>query len=307
MKKNIIITLLLVVSSISVYSQLKVTPSGYVGIGTNTPLTNLHVNGRIYLTGNNNTLRIMPNNPGPEIGSTTDKINFWTSATGYNKLYAEHYYTLSDSSMKTNIVALNSGLNIIKQLKTYSYNLKTDSINFSDRTSFGLLAQEVETVLPALVDSSKGIKLINYDEFIPFLILSLQEQQAQIETLKTIAYAQEKEIIELTTTIKDCCNTSFDKSTITDDIIITKAVLHQNAPNPFTETTIIKYNIPNFVENANIIVHNLNGVEIKSFIITESGSGNITINGTILNPGMYLYTLIVDNDIIDTKRMILTN
>jgi len=47
-------------------------------------------------------------------------------------------------------------------------------------------------------------------------------------------------------------------------------------------------------------------VEIKSFMITESGEGNITINGAILNSGMYLYTLIVDNA-IDTKRMILTN
>lgn len=305
--KKILIFLVIFTISFSGYSQLKVTPAGYVGIGTNSPVTNLHVNGRLYLTGNNNTLRIMPNNPGVEIGSTTDIITFWTSTTGHNNLYAEHYYTVSDSCMKTNISPLNSGLNIIKQLKTYSYNLKTDSVNVSERVSFGLLAQEVGTVLPSLVDSSKGIQLINYDEFIPFLILSLQEQQSQLETLQAIAFSQEMEIIELTTTITNCCSNVSERSTKVDDIITTNAILYQNTPNPFTETTIIKYNIPHFVEHASIIIHNLNGVEITSFNISESGSGDITISGTALNPGMYLYTLIVDNEIIDTKRMILTN
>jgi hypothetical protein len=306
MKRKIVLVVLVVIS-ISAYSQLKVTPTGYVGVGTNSPITNLHVNGRIYLTGNNNTLRIMPNNPGVEIGSTTDVITFWTSTTGHNKLYAESYTTASDRSIKANIEPLQSGLNIINQLKTYSYNLKTDSINFSEKISYGLIAQEVETVLPAIVDTSKGIKLINYDEFIPFLILSIQEQQAQIQTLQSIVYSQEKEIVNLNSIISNCCGTITPKSTDLQDNKTVTPTLFQNAPNPFTESTIISFSIPESFSQAKLIIHNLNGVEIKSYPVNESGTGNITINGTELNPGMYLYTLIVDNQIIDTKRMILTN
>lgn len=305
MKKNIIFLAILTIS-FSSYSQLKVTPAGYVGIGTNTPSTNLHVNGRIYLTGNNNTLRIMPNNPGTEIGSTTDNFNFWTSTTSYNNLHAQSFITESDSLSKANITPLNNGLSVINQLKTYSYNMKNDSVNYSERTSYGLLAQEVENILPALVHTSKEIKMLNYDGFIPFLILAIQEQQAQIETLQAIAFAQEKEIVSLNETIANCCGTVTPKSTNIDNNGFINAVLFQNAPNPFTETTIIKYVIPEPFESARIIIHNLNGVEIKSFTITESGEGNITINGAELNPGMYLYTLIVGNEIIDTKRMILT-
>lgn len=198
-------------------------------------------------------------------------------------------------------------MDIINQLKTYSYNLKTDSINFSEKISYGLIAQEVEIVLPEIVDSSKGIKLINYDEFIPFLILSIQEQQAQIETLKSIVFSQEKEIVSLNTTVSNCCGQTIPKNTDTQDSKQLNALLFQNSPNPFTESTLISFILPESFSEAKIIIHNLNGVEIKSYPISLDGEGNITISGAELNPGMYLYTLIVDKQIIDTKRMILTN
>ena len=34
------------------------------------------------------------------------------------------------------------------------------------------------------------------------------------------------------------------------------------------------------------------------------GTGNITINGGEFPPGMYMYALIVDGQVLDTKRMI---
>lgn len=306
MKKNIIL-LAVFALSMTAYSQLKVMPSGYVGIGTNTPLANLHVNGRINITGNNNLLRILPDNPGVEIVSSTDIISFWYSSTGHNNLYAQQYYTQSDISTKTNILPLTNGLNTIKQLNPCSYNSKADSINFEQKLSYGLIAQEVYSVLPELVDSSKGILLINYDEFIPFIISAIHEQQDQIETLQKIIYDQEKEILNLNSIILSCCEAFSPKNTNVKESPALNAVLYQNEPNPFSESTIIKFIIPEQFTSARIIIHNLNGVEIKSFMITESGEGNITINDAILNSGMYLYTLIVDNAIIETKRMILTN
>jgi hypothetical protein len=38
----------------------------------------------------------------------------------------------------------------------------------------------------------------------------------------------------------------------------------------------------------------------------QTGLNSIIVNGSELPAGMYLYTLVVDNEIIDTKRMILT-
>jgi len=50
----------------------------------------------------------------------------------------------------------------------------------------------------------------------------------------------------------------------------------------------------------------MQGAELKSYPITTKGADSITIQGSELPAGMYLYTLVVNNEIIDTKRMILT-
>jgi hypothetical protein len=50
----------------------------------------------------------------------------------------------------------------------------------------------------------------------------------------------------------------------------------------------------------------MNGVQLKSYSIPEKGKGNITIQGAEFSAGMYLYALIADGKVIDTKRMILT-
>jgi hypothetical protein len=50
----------------------------------------------------------------------------------------------------------------------------------------------------------------------------------------------------------------------------------------------------------------LQGIELKAYPITQTGLNSVTLNGSELQAGMYLYTLVVDNEIIDTKRMILT-
>ena len=55
-----------------------------------------------------------------------------------------------------------------------------------------------------------------------------------------------------------------------------------------------------------IYIYNMRGMQIKSISIPEKGYGTITINGSDLQAGMYLYTLIVDGKEVDTKRMILT-
>ncbi len=55
--------------------------------------------GNGYFRTGNNVIRILTDNPGTEIGTSTDKIDFWYSNTGYNRLYAENFYTQSDSAI----------------------------------------------------------------------------------------------------------------------------------------------------------------------------------------------------------------
>jgi len=55
-----------------------------------------------------------------------------------------------------------------------------------------------------------------------------------------------------------------------------------------------------------IYIYDMNGVQIKSIPLNYKGNGNIIIQGNELKAGMYFYTLIANNSIVDTKRMILT-
>ena len=49
---------------------------------------------------------------------------------------------------------------------------------------FGVIAQELEQVLPTLVNTSNGTKSVNYLEIIPFLIGSIQNLKQTVESLQ---------------------------------------------------------------------------------------------------------------------------
>jgi hypothetical protein len=338
--KNFFLILTLFVSQIT-FAQLKVDQYGRIGMGTNWTNSEFkcHIKGNLLLTNYPATpwveLRMkVTNNGNATIGSGTDRILFWTEHNGYNYVYGTRFYNMSDSSTKENIVPINQSLKTIKKLKSYSYNYKNelaDSLKDGKQgkqykqakknKSFGYLAQEVEKFLPEIVDTAMGYKMIDYTAIIPILTEAIKEQQAQIETLQSIVHSQEQDLVKIKENYKDCCTTKGkqkDKSNLKSAEIgnatdvdnftntINSATLFENSPNPFTVNTEIQFFIPEESLSARLIVHDLQGIEIKSMQIYDTGNSSITINGSELKPGMYLYTLLVDNDIIDTKRMLLT-
>ena len=85
-----------------------------------------------------------------------------------------------------------------------------------------------------------------------------------------------------------------------------KAILFQNTPNPSSGDTEIRISVPEEVAQASVIVYNLEGKQLKALLIRERGNVKVKILAHELSSGMYLYALINDGKIIDTKRMILT-
>ena len=99
-----------------------------------------------------------------------------------------------------------------------------------------------------------------------------------------------------------------DTNTTTDTInsILANAFLYQNTPNPFNTTTEIKYFLPEGSTNAYIYVFNLQGNLLLTYNLNNNGFGSVVINGSSLNAGMYVYSLVIDGQEAETKRMILT-
>lgn len=80
-------------------------------------------------------------------------------------------------------------------------------------------------------------------------------------------------------------------------------MLSQNVPNPFAEKTVISYNIPTTVAQAQIHFYNAEGKIINSVDIKERGNGELTVFANDLSSGIYTYTLVADGKIVATKKM----
>ena len=102
----------------------------------------------------------------------------------------KNVYNYSDARAKININPLGYGLNVLSKLNAVSYDFKDK--NEPAAAAFrvggkeiGLLAQEVEKVLPNIVlTDPDGNKLINYTAIIPIMIQSIKELKAEVEALK---------------------------------------------------------------------------------------------------------------------------
>ena len=85
-------------------------------------------------------------------------------------LSATVFNSLSDRTVKENIEPIVDALDIIEKMNGVSFTWKK-----TGRPSFGLIAQELEKVAPALVDEVEGLKTVNYDAIIAFLIEAIKE------------------------------------------------------------------------------------------------------------------------------------
>ena len=93
------------------------------------------------------------------------------------------YITSSDYRLKENVKPLPNGLDRLNALKPVQFDWKSDS-----STSEGFLAHEVEEVFPHAVMGEKdgtAMQSMDYGRITPLLVKAIQEQQEQIEQLKT--------------------------------------------------------------------------------------------------------------------------
>lgn len=83
------------------------------------------------------------------------------------------------------------------------------------------------------------------------------------------------------------------------------AILYQNIPNPFNNTSSIKYYIPSYANSANLVISNGMGQLVSNIEIDEVGEYGVAhVNADGLAAGTYYYTLYVNKTLIDTKKMV---
>ena len=115
---------------------------------------------------------------------STDRATVTGDMSVTGNVTAQDVNSLSDAALKVNIQPLSSVDNVIRNLKGVEYDWKNGSGH-----SYGFLAQEVEQILPnAVKTGSDGLKAINYQMIIPFLVETIKDMGDEIKTLKTIVH-----------------------------------------------------------------------------------------------------------------------
>lgn len=213
----------------------------------------------------------------------------------------------SDKKLKDNLLLSEDVLSKLSQLNSYTYTFKdNDNLNLPKGLQYGFVAQELEELYPELVSEvihpiyndkeeligKETFKSVNYIGLISELTAAINELNAKVKDLEG----------QLETKVVYKSNFSSQEL---DKINKNSYQLQQNTPNPFSESTIISYVLPENQNDASILIFDLNGRLVNTYDVNET-KGELKINATDLNgAGMYLYTLFANGEEIITKRMIL--
>jgi hypothetical protein len=240
---------------------------------------------------------------------------------------AAGFWTTSDGRFKTNIKENVKGLAFIKLLKPVTYNFDTrkfeaflmqhypDSIKqkrladldkqyetskASTILQTGFVAQDVAAAAKKIGYDFNGVHApenstdnwsISYEKLVVPLVKAVQELsdkhddlQKQLDDLKAM--------VVLNRSIVDGQQSAVSSS----------ALLQQNIPNPFTNTTTINYTLPQKFTSAQIIVTDKNGKTLKAINISGN-KGNVKVDASTLASGAYQYSLMIDGKLAATKQM----
>ncbi len=312
--KNIILTSLLTLLLLNgSYCQLKVWSNGSVSAGTVTTINDPtnpsgHTNKMFVDGGTSRGLYIRTQHDVDWFQSITSCVsrkltvsyvvnynaqdNFFVRGDGF--VYAHGVWIGSDIKFKTNVQPIENALDKILKIQGVTYQLKEQTpvsegivCTLDSCTYMGFIAQELEKIVPEVVKDMNGTKAVSYQNLTSLLVEGVKEQQSQIDDLKKEVDRLQKEL-----------NISSNGS----------AKLYQNRPNPFKDATTIEYElISDNISDASIYVYDLNGTQKLVYELPKSqGKSQIQLSARALQAGMYLYTLLVNGEVIDTKRMIIT-
>jgi hypothetical protein len=184
-----------VTSSTIASERMRITSAGYVGIGSATPIASLHIvgNGNNTAGGQNPPLCLTNsgNSKRWDVGPNASNGDFVMFYNGYgpwiNSGSPGSWNYQSDLRLKDEIEPMTNCLDKINALRPVSYRWKSHMD--SRYRSFGLIAQEVNNVIPEIVnglhDSTYGeIYGIAYTSSIPFLIGAVKELSSAVTTLQ---------------------------------------------------------------------------------------------------------------------------
>lgn len=216
--------------------------------------------------------------------------------------------------LKENIQPIENATQIITQLQPKTFNFKTNDfpMNLADGVQYGLIAQDVEQVLPEINSNtaypaqfdSLGNKIseevqylsTNYQALIPILIQGMKEQQQMISDLQDEVALLGGGSNKMGSGGSDEDNSSNSNGSNS---------LNQNYPNPFMQATNISYQLQNAGDVELNIYNQQTGAHVSTLFNGFQDAGEYDINWSTQNipSGVYIYSLQVDGKVLTKKAI----
>ncbi len=236
---------------------------------------------------------------------------------------------LSDIRFKNNIATIPAALNIIDQLNPVSFNFNSDPslLTLPQGKQYGLIAQQVEQVLPELVinelipakyDSAGNLisdtiqfKSLNYNAFLPIALKGIKELKQENDSLKQIIQNYDSRLNAIENMLSQCCSenksTSVSVTVQTRPVVIPvsdKTVLNQNQPNPFQTITTFSYMLGE-EGNVQLVIDDSYGHRIATLVSEYQSIGNYSVDwdASKEQPGLYFYSLMVNGKVLVKKAI----
>lgn len=281
--------------SISVSNGHLNIPSGRANIGTTSDAFHtLNVFGPTKLNGHVGI--------GGDSGSGSDKLMVHGDISCTGSGTSSGGWITSDKRYKKEIAGIPNALEKVLKLKGVTYDLRQEEfpdMDFTYGQRVGYIAQELIEVFPQAVRlKSDGYYAVSYESIIPLLSEALKEQSVLLNLY-------ENELSELRLIVDGLTSDTNGVDKLERaEIKGHKSTLSQNRPNPFNDRTVIGFNLQDEFRNASIVITDLNGIQKLFFDNLKTGDGAVTVTHDQLYSGIFLYSLILDGEVVDTKRMV---
>ncbi len=194
--------------------------------------------------------------------------------------------------VRTQVPGIGTGIVLDSATQTGTVAPISDPVAPFGKSYYALDVNAVKQSFPALIiKDAQGNEYVNYTQLVPILVQAIKELKTELDDLK--------EAVASSGTRKVNAATNIATNTLDEGW----GSISQNTPNPFTGQSTVRVSVPDDASDAYIDILTLNGASVKR-IPVSNGLSEVSLSSFEFAPGTYLYTLVVNGKVSETRRMI---
>ena len=194
--------------------------------------------------------------------------------------------------VRTQVPDIGTGIVLDSATQTGTVAPISDPVAPFGKSYYALDVNAVKQSFPALIiKDAQGNEYVNYTQLVPILVQAIKELKTELDDLK--------EAVASSGTRKVNAATNIATNTLDEGW----GSISQNTPNPFTGQSTVRVSVPDDASDAYVDILTLNGASVKR-IPVSNGLSEVSLSSFDFAPGTYLYTLVVNGKVSETRRMI---